>query len=646
MRLCTTAVLLAMSIGLWVNVAVYGIDSLVVGNDGNIARRNLRWDILRSSSRRVNVTRDSVWKWSVEAHTNIAPGLFARGGRVTVIGGGEYVRSTDSTLSGGLQPRPIEETSYFGNTVIMPFPAVGLVVDGNAQTAYAPDGVEAERASAIHIDLGEAFGVERVRLHPRLDRDHRNAFPQVFLVSSYGEEGAPLVMTSNDVGRFFTRIPSLAFSPTLRNYTPVVDESFRHRPVRFLRVEVLEDRPWELAEIEIYADGTLPSGWYVSNALTAISDHPIWGRVLHEGRSVAELPIVIQTATGPTADHTLYFRKTGFEGQVARVTARQYDRLETEERGPTVRNPEWSNFEVLRDGVVASPGARRYLQFRLLLSEPGTVLRNLVFQYTAVPLVLLLTGEINPNIVSVGRDTTFTLSLQANTRTEKLRTIDSRGFRRIRVNTTAAVHEVTEVLVRDRPAPHTVNYEPGRGFDVNLGQRISRDATFVQITFEGAVYRDGTRFEVQARDLVLVDGRLDTLYQVAIPTDVEPLTPGGELTVRLTEPSQEVALISHVTAAPAVLTPNGDGVNDVASIGYSLVRVAVPTPTRVTLHGLSGRLVRTLFEGEVTAGRLRHGWDGRDDSGRLVLPGLYVATVEVRAGHRTAVGRTVAAVAY
>jgi len=28
------------------------------------------------------------------------------------------------------------------------------------------------------------------------------------------------------------------------------------------------------------------------------------------------------------------------------------------------------------------------------------------------------------------------------------------------------------------------------------------------------------------------------------------------------------------------------------------------------------------------------------------LPGLYVATVEVRAGHRTAVGRTVAAVAY
>ena len=626
-----------------VNIAA-GIDSLVVGTVA-LANRRWRWDRLRVDSRRLNVATDSVWKWNVEAHTNIAPGLFDRGGRVTVIGGGEYHTSTDSTrMQGGMLPIP--STSYFGETVIAPFPGAGLLVDGHAGTAYEPDGVETVRASAIHIDLGEVFGVERVRLYPRLDRDHRGAFPQVFQISSYGEEGAPLVMTRDDVRRHFEVISSLAFTPVLRNHAPVVDEPFRSRPVRFLRIEVSEGRPWELAEIEIYSDGTLPPGEYTSDAVLARSLHPIWGRVLHDGRSVADLPIVVQTATGSTPDHTLYFRRTGYGGDLARVTARQYGRLEAEERGPARRNPEWSSFETLRNGIVASPGARRYLQFRLLMPEPGTVLRQLVFQYTATPLVLVLAGEINPSRVNVGRDTTFTLSLQANTRTEKQLTIDSRGFRRLRVNTTAAVHEVTAVTVRDHPAPYLVSYRPGRGFDIRLGQRISRDATFVQIMFRGAVYRDGTRFEVQAQDVMLAEDGLDTLYQVAVPTDIEPRTPGGSLTVRLTEASQQVRLVSGVAVRPPVLTPNGDGINDEVQIGYDLVRIAVPAPVRVTLYDLSGKEVYVLFDAEALAGAHSHRWDGRDGSGRLVTPGLYVARIEVLAAHETVVRQILVAVAY
>jgi hypothetical protein len=634
MALTSLRYLIPLALSLVGSQPASGIDSVQVGSGG---RYFDRWDNLVYESRRLNIAPDSVWKWDVEAHQNIAPGLFRRGGRVAVIAGGQYSESTDDTPS----------TSYFGDTVITPFPAAGLVVDGDQATAYVPDGVEAARAAAIHIDLGESYGIERVRLYPRLAREFNDAFPQVFQVSTYGAEGAPLIMSRRDVQRYFTRIDALSYSTTVRNYAPVVDEVFHSRLVRYLRVDITESRAWELAEIEIYADGTVLGGQYTSNAIAAASSYPIWGHVLHEGHSIADLPVVVQTATGPNVNHSLYFRYTGFEGQLAPVTARQHARLRPEERGPIVRNPEWSEFEPLRGGVVASPSARKYLQFRVSLSEPGTVLRQLVFQYSRTPLVLRLAGEVNPNIVDAGETTTFTLSLQANTRTaSESRDIDSRGFRRIRVRTTAAVHRVTAVTVRDHPVQYSVRHELGRGFDIFLGQRIEKDATFVQITFDGAIYRDGTRFEVQALDVMLSESGLDTLYQVAIPTNVEPRTPGGQLVVRLSESSQRVKLVASVAAVPPVLTPNGDGINDQSLITYDLVRVAEPVPARVAIYDLAGRLVRVLSDGEVIAGTWAHRWDGTQTSGGLVAPGLYVARVEVRAAHETAVVQIVLAVAY
>jgi hypothetical protein len=50
---------------------------------------------------------------------------------------------------------------------------------------------------------------------------------------------------------------------------------------------------------------------------------------------------------------------------------------------------------------------------------------------------------------------------------------------------------------------------------------------------------------------------------------------------------------------------------------------------RLTVHDLAGRVVRTLdVEGERTSGRVAT-WDGRDDAGRSLAPGLYVARLVV-----------------
>ncbi len=51
-------------------------------------------------------------------------------------------------------------------------------------------------------------------------------------------------------------------------------------------------------------------------------------------------------------------------------------------------------------------------------------------------------------------------------------------------------------------------------------------------------------------------------------------------------------------------------------------------PLRVGLYDVQGRLVRTLRDGESPAGEQRITWDGRDEHGARVAPGLYLARAE------------------
>jgi len=83
--------------------------------------------------------------------------------------------------------------------------------------------------------------------------------------------------------------------------------------------------------------------------------------------------------------------------------------------------------------------------------------------------------------------------------------------------------------------------------------------------------------------------------------------------------------------------------------------VAIPNPARheatfrmalhrsghatVSIHDLSGRRVRALFEGDLEAGERWAAWDGRDDAGNRAPPGVYFARV-THPGTR-AIGRVI-----
>ncbi|MBM3288064.1 MAG: hypothetical protein FJY88_12040 [Candidatus Eisenbacteria bacterium] len=65
------------------------------------------------------------------------------------------------------------------------------------------------------------------------------------------------------------------------------------------------------------------------------------------------------------------------------------------------------------------------------------------------------------------------------------------------------------------------------------------------------------------------------------------------------------------------------------AFGEVTLRLSMPDPgsTRVSIHDVSGRLVRNLYEGCRAPGALDLVWDGRDASGHTAAPGMYLAWV-------------------
>ena len=94
-------------------------------------------------------------------------------------------------------------------------------------------------------------------------------------------------------------------------------------------------------------------------------------------------------------------------------------------------------------------------------------------------------------------------------------------------------------------------------------------------------------------------------------------------------------ILSALDVGAGAFTPNGDGINDGLAISYDLLKLVAPTPVVLEVRDLSGRLVREVYSGLDVAGRHVRRWDGLDQAGQQVRPGIYICRVEAE----TAEGR-------
>lgn len=607
-------------LGLLVAGPLQAVDSLGVGWSRSIAR----WTQATASSQLVALSQDSIWTWDVQPNSNLGPGTVERGGFAL----------TPSPLFGGVA------TFLTGASVLH---------DGDETTAFDPDDFAdrfgVERTSPIYIDLGATFRVNRIRLFPRLDGEHNQLFPRAFSLATNdgAEKGINLLEREfRSVFNFFLSNP---------NRQPVAERRFSSRDVRYIRLQVRENRRWELAEIEIFSDGTLPAGEFVSvPILAAQGPRPLWGKVRYDGGDIQNLPVTVQTRSGPDKEPLHYFRLTGIGADKERVSSSTWTRLDSVEQGPILRNPDWSAWETVTDGQIRSPGTMPYIQFRLFLREPGTVIKRLIIEYINPPIAELLEAEITPLEVDAGRDTSFIISLR--TRMRRVRTDGSllpnadTGFRSIRIETEARVSAVEKVMIDDREVEFAASFPPGSGATIRLRRTVLQDGTFIQIFLRGAVFRDATRFDVQAIDQRLVDGRLLTVQQSAREQDVDPFSVGGSLVVRVRDEKGELPLLDQVRTSSGVFTPDGDGTNDAFTVFYDLLKLTREARARLEIYDLGGHRVRELEGGPTASGRRAHSWDGRSDAGRLVLPGLYIWRLHIETDAGPAGRRGVVGVAY
>ena len=567
----------------------------------------------------INTAPDSLWTWPVTAGENLLANALGRGGSILV-----------SVLQESFNP--------FGEPILWSvfrddIDAVAHIADGDLATAFNPDDFGLDRQSPIYIDLGGAFTIVRTRLSPRLDGEHVGRFPQTFDLG-LGDRLRPVVtltrlLTTGDVS--FQRY--LFFGITRPNIRAVIDwpgvlQVSGQRQARYVRFQPIGDAPWELAELAMYTDGTAPPGFYRTVPLLAGTGTPVWGRLRHEGGApLEELPIVVQTRTGPDEEPLLYFVTQGpSEVRVNRAVWENADDFPGIAQGPVRPNPDWSGWETVEGGVVRSPSPNSFLQCRLKILQPGVKLGGLVFEYSSPPAAGQLRAEINPGVAEAGVETPFVASVQ----TRRLEGRSDTGFRFVEVLTPAWVAAIDSVKVDDAHVLHTVRVEPGSGFEVNFWRRVVKDGSFVQVFFRGEVFVDGTRFEIRTVERRRMAGAaVDTVIQYAREGDVDLATPGAGLTVRLLTPN--APLVADVVPARPVLTPNGDGANDHFQVAYSLLKLTRPAPVLFEIRNLGGQLVRRGYAGEDLNGRFARVWDGYDDWGALVEPGIYLYAIEVKA---------------
>jgi len=600
------------------------VDSLGVGFRGSIAR----WNQGVAEARFVAIRADSIWTWNVQPNSNLAPGTVERQGYVLMPGAGEGV----ATFIAGAE----------------------VMFDGADSTAFNPDDFAdrfgVERTSPLYIDLGATFRVDRIRLYPRQDADHKTLFPRSFSLSTNGgidqereiEAGNLLERRFESVFNYYTSNP---------NREPVLERRFESRYVRFIRIQVRDNQPWEIAELQVFSDGTGITGEYTSiPILAARGPRPLWGRVRYEGGDITDLPVTVQTRTGPDASPQLYYRYTGVGGDREQVSAAEYTRLDSIEQGPILRNPDWSSWETVTDGRVRSPSNNPFIQFRLQISGPGTVIRRLAIEYLNPPIADGLDAEITPVVVEAGQQTDFVVSLQTHMRVWRtdgslLPNADT-GFQSLRIQTTARIDVIDRVLVDDREVEFTATYDPIEGTGIRLRRTILQDGTFIQIFLRGAVFRDATRFDVQASDRRLVEGELLTVHQSAREDDVDPLSLGGSLVVRIASEEGRLPLLQSVSPSSPIISPNGDGINDRFELRYALLKLTDAAPSYLNIYALDGRLVRQIEGGLQLNGDQIYRWDGFDAQGDRLTPGLYIYRLSIHTDEGVVQENGVIGVAY
>ena len=354
--------------------------------------------------------------------------------------------------------------------------------------------------------------------------------------------------------------------------------------------------------------------------------------------------VELQTQTGDTfASDTLYYHGDNirlYEGGADEYYARKNRRDRGNKIGIWVDGPEWQSFSApYQDPAgspITSPSPRQFVRLRATLfsddPEAHATLGEVRLNF-ADPVARRLLGEITPTRVdSLGVPRPFSLYVRPDV-------VGAGGFDQLLLagdsqmrltyrglygggrddfgdEAELAPLSIAGVEVRsdDSDSLHLVFPTVPAGSDIEL----------LRLDFDTALYTVSAPLRASLRQ------GDDGWWQRVDAGDAAAAALDNNLTLVAVPESKEI--IRNLTVEPALFTPNGDGVNEAARFAFDVVLLRESSAVEVHIHDLRGRRVRTVsVRPSQAAGAHLIEWDGRNDAGRLVAPGLYAALISVDA---------------
>ena len=520
------------------------------------------------------------------------------------------------------------------------------------------------------FDLAFPMPVNRIVFFPPqqgispLSTPYRDTAPQGFAVSVArtpedflikGHEPYPLRTLETLVER------------TLANSRSVVDLSLPLQPVRFIRLDVsLMPQVYSVAEFQVFGEGVVPSTTYTSSALDFGESvnfgridyvYRVWrrspeGELVEDPEGVARL--IIETRTGADDTPLAYLVVDDFGG-TKEVSQKEYNSAALPRRENTnIRYPgqksgivedrtywsPWSSPYEQSGLQNRSPDGRQYLQFRFAV-ETGDVLSigridSLIFEYSPL-LVASVTGEVSladrveetPGDIEDGSE--HPLEVQAGD--EQLLVYDiaasfdapsQKGYDGVRLDVPTGTRflrlETGDPLVEIGPdSTHVGDDELVVYFPSN---RITAENNRpVRLTLETTILNSSTFFTGD-----LFDTESDNLPQSIDAGNVRDDMPTNSLRVLALQ--ERLRFLKDVELTSPVVTPNADGINDRVGIAFDVLFVET-AQVKVDILDLAGRRIRRLLEDERRRGHYVEWWNGTDESGKTVAPGIYLCHIEV-----------------
>lgn len=363
--------------------------------------------------------------------------------------------------------------------------------------------------------------------------------------------------------------------------------------------------------------------------------------------------VALETRTGDTLLEEKIYYDSG--GKV--VTESKYKRLPESKKGEITSiftpGPDWSPWSTAyasSGDAIKSPSPREYLLIRArLVSDDPDLAAGLesITVNISDPLAEEMLGEVTPN------------RIQAIDQTEEfsyfLRPVfgsDRQGFDEIRIASSAGTTmEFVDVRTGDSDdfsagppevltrAEVEVLAEGADTLWFRLPETVRQGVELIEVRFRPLVFANSATFHASVQN----SGN-PGFWQRVDEGDATPLVSSQVTTVIALEGNE---VIDGLLLDTAVMTPNGDGVQDVLVFRFDVARVSAETDVQLAVYDLSGRLVNRIAERRPDPrGSYALAWTGVDRSGRRVPPGMYVARVHVDVDSDTAAKTSVLRTVY